>query len=1789
MNIRFILTFAFACIATISVVAQPAYQRLYGTTADDGAYFIGDLPTGGRYLAGYTEIGGTRDALLVVWNAAGEIAFARRFEAPGNDEAFCAQPTQDGGFVVVGNQYNATGSDIFVLKTDGAGNLLWRQVIDGGFDERVYGKSVVATADGGYVVVGSRSAAACPDGSCYRTFVFKLSGAGAVVWGRELEISPGALDYASAVVQLPTGEILMAGRKEGGAGGADGFLTQVSNATGGGAQTRLFHGPNGNPYEYFTDLTPTPDGNYVIGGLQGQGASNVMFLRVTDAQGSPGPFPIGRWLDGGATERGCKAMQTADGGFALCAYRETAGAASGNMFVARFDPTGTILWSRTVGGAAADTAAAFVETPTGFLLAGKTASFGAGGTDIYLVHIINDGPSAACSTNVIPPTPSNHNYIPTVDNVNATLLNFTPTSVPVPVEDVVLIEEDACCAGFSIDNLTANAGCAGGFTEFSVAPVLPAPAQYQWDFDGDGVTDETTTGGNSQFRYPVPGTRTVRVYAFNPVTGCIDSAFVSVEVLANPTVVYATPDTTVCVGSPAAMTVVSGPGVQITWAPDDGTLNTLSGSNVVAQNLPVGVYVYTVMLYDAAVGCGGDTTVQVTVTEGPTADAGQDRTVCYGENATLVGAGGSEYLWLPINYFNDPTLQIQTVVMTESRDFYLRVGDGFGCYDYDTVRINVLRANAGNDTIYCIGSVGTPLRASAPGGGTDCVFQWLTNYNIVGGGADSILVNPGVDTCYVVQVTCQGCVTRDTVCVTRVPSPTVVAQVGQIEMCFGDTVTLSASGANFWGWFPNTGLETPTQSTTRAFPEETTQYIVFGADDNGCIDSEVVTVVVYNLPFPVLADTADMCLGDTLTLFGAPYQQGVIYQWSPPIGIVPGFQGLATIRVRPPVSTTYTLRIRNADYDCVERVDSIYVRVTPKPGLLFGGNPQIRCSNGPGVVLDAAFQSQTSNPCTFVWSPAATLDSPNAIQPTAFPSTTTTYTLTVDCQTLCVLRDSVTVIVNAAPNILATDNNILICAGSGGEQIQTYVSGGTPPLYYTWSPSHGLSDIYSPNPVANPDRDTTYRLVVTDSRGCESDTAFVRVRVYPLPYADAGRDTFICAGVNEGVFLNGTGFFPPETPPQYLLGGFSYEWRPAYALSNPYIANPYATPDTTTTYQLVVYSNFGCASDSTNLNAVSTVTIYVRPRPTADAGFTEYRICAGDSVTIGDLPTGQGPDYVFFWTPSTGMNDSTLMQPTVSPPYSFIYFQKALSNGCESVADTVWVVVERAPTVALDDHVEICRAYPTTLRPLVTEEGSTNLRYEWRPAAGLSNPNEKNPVAMPDTTTVYTLYAYHGPGCPPVVDSIRVSVFPSPFIVANPDGVVVTLCEAVEGDSATLPARVTETLPGLPYSIRWTPSEGLSNPNILNPRAKPRESTDYVVAMRVKDCWYYDTIRVRVRPFVTARIEGPAAVCATNAARLVGFGGIGAADFIWRWRDENGTLRTDSSRGGSSDTLVTFPLVTTTYSLTVKEGGCSQTDTFRLLVIDARSPRVFHNYPLGGCDSLIVSFADSTVGAIAWRWDFGDGTPVTNVRYPRHTYRAPGKYVVETEIYFAEGCSKIVYSEVPFKVKTRGGTDFESEPSAPVVLYMPQSTVQFFDRSLEAVAWYWDFGDGGVSTLPNPVYEFRTAGDFLVTLTTTDSIGCQSSRTKGLYKVVAPEILVPNVFSPNGDGINDYWRVEAPGRTGVNAKIFDRWGTLYYDMTDDRRGWDGTQMGSGQAAPGVYFYYVKIGDTFYDGSVTLVR
>lgn len=137
-------------------------------------------------------------------------------------------------------------------------------------------------------------------------------------------------------------------------------------------------------------------------------------------------------------------------------------------------------------------------------------------------------------------------------------------------------------------------------------------------------------------------------------------------------------------------------------------------------------------------------------------------------------------------------------------------------------------------------------------------------------------------------------------------------------------------------------------------------------------------------------------------------------------------------------------------------------------------------------------------------------------------------------------------------------------------------------------------------------------------------------------------------------------------------------------------------------------------------------------------------------------------------------------------------------------------------------------------------------------------------------------------------------------------------------------------------------------------------------------------------------------------------------------------------------------------------------------------------------------------------------------------------------------------------------------------------TVQFSNASSSNVTtWYWNFGDGSGDNSPAPQHTFVTAGTYTVTLQTSLTAGCRDTDT--LLIVVLSEtsaIRVPNVFTPNGDRVNDHFSIETIGISEFHLSILDRWGKTVIESDDAAKGWDGQTAGGNEAADGTYFYII---------------
>jgi gliding motility-associated-like protein len=133
-----------------------------------------------------------------------------------------------------------------------------------------------------------------------------------------------------------------------------------------------------------------------------------------------------------------------------------------------------------------------------------------------------------------------------------------------------------------------------------------------------------------------------------------------------------------------------------------------------------------------------------------------------------------------------------------------------------------------------------------------------------------------------------------------------------------------------------------------------------------------------------------------------------------------------------------------------------------------------------------------------------------------------------------------------------------------------------------------------------------------------------------------------------------------------------------------------------------------------------------------------------------------------------------------------------------------------------------------------------------------------------------------------------------------------------------------------------------------------------------------------------------------------------------------------------------------------------------------------------------------------------------------------------------------------------------------------------------AVSWNWTFGDGGIATGPNQTHPYAAPGHYTAVLTVTDAFGCSSTYSKVITVIEEPSVIhVPNIFTPNGDNVNDAFYVTSEGLSAFDMKIYDRWGVLMGHVTSAIQGWDGRTKAGVLATDGTYYYIISA--TGYDG------
>lgn len=155
------------------------------------------------------------------------------------------------------------------------------------------------------------------------------------------------------------------------------------------------------------------------------------------------------------------------------------------------------------------------------------------------------------------------------------------------------------------------------------------------------------------------------------------------------------------------------------------------------------------------------------------------------------------------------------------------------------------------------------------------------------------------------------------------------------------------------------------------------------------------------------------------------------------------------------------------------------------------------------------------------------------------------------------------------------------------------------------------------------------------------------------------------------------------------------------------------------------------------------------------------------------------------------------------------------------------------------------------------------------------------------------------------------------------------------------------------------------------------------------------------------------------------------------------------------------------------------------------------------------------------------------------------------------------------------------------------STILFTNLSLYASGYLWDFGNGNTATSFDASETYTIQGTYMVKLIAYSGT-CSDTSYKYVYITDKLLVSIPNIFTPNGDDVNDLWYVSFEGAIDMHLEIFNRNGIKVYENNGTGVQWDGRTI-SGESVPtGTYFYVLEITDVLNNvskmkGYITLLR
>jgi hypothetical protein len=364
-------------IVIVPLFTLKAWERTYGGDDSDLGYSVQQTSDGDYIIVGETNSFGKggADVYLIKTDSLGNLRFSRTYGDSGDDRGFSVKQTSDGGYIIAGgtDSYGAGLADVYLIKTDSAGNLLWQKTYGGNSVD--LGLSVQETQDGGYIISGVTTSFGAGKNDVY---LLKTDANGDTVWSKTFGGSGS--DWGNSVQQTSEGGYIIAGMTDSyDARSFDVYLIKTSDS-GNFSWSKTY---GGSTVDYSGSVQETRDRGYIIAGrTTSVDTIGDVYLIKTDSLGN---LNFSKTFGGSDWDEGHSVQQTEDGGYIIAGQTYSYGAGWGDVYLVKADTAGNLVWDKTFGGSGVDVGLSVQQTQDdGYIITGGKESF-YDDMDVYLI------------------------------------------------------------------------------------------------------------------------------------------------------------------------------------------------------------------------------------------------------------------------------------------------------------------------------------------------------------------------------------------------------------------------------------------------------------------------------------------------------------------------------------------------------------------------------------------------------------------------------------------------------------------------------------------------------------------------------------------------------------------------------------------------------------------------------------------------------------------------------------------------------------------------------------------------------------------------------------------------------------------------------------------------------------------------------------------------------------------------------------------------------------------------------------------------------------------------------------------------------------------------------------------------------------------------------------------------------------------------------------------------------------------------------------------------------------